>query len=331
MHACQDSPCHSRGSAEERGTRFGRMTLTALTALALPSSSSLADFSFSNFVTINGLAFRGDATATNGLLRLMPTGYRPQIRSGAVWYTEVKQRASTGFQTEFTFRIGSGTGGDGIAFLLQNHAPSPIGGGAAGMAYDGLLLCLAVEFDTFRNIDIDDPNSNHIGVHSGGGNPASYHEAGRIGGLTVPSFDINDGAIHVVRITYTPGTLRVFLDGNVLPSLEVPITLTNINGQSILDSQGRCWVGFGSGTGGEDDNHDILSWSFVGGNPAGPPGSFTLVTPAPNASGVSTSPVFVWSAAIDADTYRLRLDDAPDFSSPIVDVANLTSTNFQAT
>ncbi len=57
-----------------------------------------------------------------------------------------------------------------------------------------------------------------------------------------------------------------------------------------------------------------------------PPASFNLTMPADGATGVGVTPLFTWSAADRAESYRLRIDDDPAFGSPHLDtVTPLTS------
>ena len=64
---------------------------------------------------------------------------------------------------------GSGnTGADGMVFVLQTVGPTAIGEVGQGIGFQGLLPSLGVEFDTYRNPDIDDLSQDHIGIISDG-------------------------------------------------------------------------------------------------------------------------------------------------------------------
>ena len=118
------------------------------------------------------------------------------------------------------------------------------------------------------------------------GSPFSIASVGSATSLTVtvapPAFstptpysvaiNMADGNPHQVTITFAPpvmgvstGTLDVILDNTDLfpptnsnPTGGVPFDMTSIS----LNS-GNAWVGFTAGTGGADDNQDILSWTFT--------------------------------------------------------------------
>ncbi len=49
---------------------------------------------------------------------------------------------------------------------------------------------------------------------------------------------------------------------------------------------------------------------------SGDPGATTLTSPADNATGVSTTPTFTWTAVADATDYLIEVDDNSNFSSP---------------
>ena len=67
-------------------------------------------------------------------------------------------------------------GADGFTFVIQNSDSSLFGGGGSsalgstggGLGYAGIPNSLAVEFDTWFNPVLGDPNGNHISVHTAG-------------------------------------------------------------------------------------------------------------------------------------------------------------------
>jgi hypothetical protein len=64
------------------------------------------------------------------------------------------------------------------------------------------------------------------------------------------------------------------------------------------------------------------------------PNSFALLQPADGAEELPTSVTFVWQSTLDPDggavTYDLIVDDDPAFGSPLVDVAGLSATTYDA-
>ena len=239
---------------------------------------------------------------------LSATGFRltfsAPYQAGAVWLVN-KPSLAGGFQTTFQFQIsdiggiteespfGLQQGGDGFAFVIQNFSIPVVGPPAGFLGYHGIPNSLAVEFDTWWNGEdgFFDPNGNHISVHSRGTAPNSVSETASLGQATNIPF-MKDGAVHVARVVYAPGTLSVFLDDLTNPALTIPnLDLSRL---LILDN-GSAWVGFTAGTGAAWENHDILAWQF---GPAGVPVSITgpfpvTATPSTPMPGSPTQPYTV--------------------------------------
>ena len=154
---------------------------------------------------------------------------------GAAWHTS-KQLVSLGFTTTFDFQT-TGNGSDGFAFVVQNDAVDSMGGGGGGLGYKNIPNSLALEFDTFQNNF--DPNNNHVSVQTLGTDANSNDTANSLGHVT-PSFDINDGNVHQVKLVYQPGTLDVFLDDLSSPALSVPVDLA----MTLSLDSGTAWLGF---------------------------------------------------------------------------------------
>ena len=193
--------------------------------------------------------------------------------SGGAWST-TKPRVINGFDVAFQFRISEpGNGGaDGFAFIIQNTSGNYVGGGGGGIGYHGLPRSVAIEFDTWWNPpgEAGDPDDNHISVHTNGLNANNVDESYSIGMITAANmpFRLDDAAVHTVRVRYVPGVMEIYLDGATTPNLVVRIDLGNIDGagNSMLDQEGRAWMGFTAATGGAYETHDILNWE-VGTSP----------------------------------------------------------------
>ena len=117
---------------------------------------------------------------------------------------------------------------------------------------------VSVFFNTFWNwpdskdFTIWDVSGNSVGVVSNGLYLAQTD-------LTPQGINLSDGAVHDTRIAFDGIGLTVWLDGvMVLTNVPVP------GMASAVDTDGKAWVGFGAFTGWAWENHDILSWSFLG-------------------------------------------------------------------
>jgi serine/threonine protein kinase len=234
-------------------------------------------FSFTSFAGKNSaklLQVNGDAQIKRRQLVL--TEDKAESR-GSVFYRKPVQ-LSQGFMTWFRFKINSGTGkpGDGFAFIIQNDSPKALGskGGGLGYAADtkrktqgpawksAIKKGVAVEFDTFAG-DPKDPAGIAIHTSSGGVLNAAGDRA--IGGVAKFPFKITDGKTYLAAIRYDLKSHNIFINlfdtanpaRNVSRVVRVPLT------KSVFDKNGRAWVGFSAGTGGESEAHQILGWSFA--------------------------------------------------------------------
>lgn len=221
-----------------------------------------ADFTFDDFSDTSTLHLNGDARPVSDVLR---------INYGSAWFMS-QQFVRDGFETTFQFRItdlgGVGDcegddGGDGFAFVIQNESVSALGTAGGSLGYGGggpseppgITNSLAVEFDTWCNSEFNDPNGNHLSVHTNGILPNDADEAFSLGASTaIPN--LSDGSIYTVKIIYIPGTLSIFLNDLIILEVSVDLSIT-------LDlDNGHAWVGFTAGIAGAFENHDFLSWSF---------------------------------------------------------------------
>lgn len=88
--------------------------------------------------------------------------------------------------------------------------------------------------------------------------PNSAHEDFSLGATTaIP--DMSDGNLHTGRISYTPGSMSIFLDDLTSPRLTIPLDLAT----TLSLNNGQAWVGFTAGTFNAWENHDVISWSFT--------------------------------------------------------------------
>merc|ERR1712100_254482 len=237
-------------------------------------------------------------------------------QTSAVWYNtkvQVENGFETSFSfkmsshcTAIPGEITTGCGaGDGLAFVIQgSDTPNHIGcgGGAMGFAdsFDpaeagcsGISQAFAVEFDTWHNPELRDVNVRgsgtveinatavprydyvHAAFFSGGKDKISNNHGTQIAGTpAIPT--INDGAWHLARVVYIPGTSasapgRMFLYIDDMQSfvLTAPVRLTRdgacgtaTTDRCVLDAFGNAYMGFTSSTGEMGQSHDISKWLF---------------------------------------------------------------------
>ena len=250
-------------------------------AIALPGGS---DASFALFLHVTAgeridFAASGGAAAVNAVISrlnlvgnsavmsLSPTDTRFRVTSnannqvGGGW-TVTKQRLADGFSTDFQFQISqlAGGGADGFAFVIQNSSATALDGAGGSLGYDGVASSLAIEFDTFLNSALSDPNSNHISVHTQGIHANSSMESASIGRTTsIPN--LKDGNWHHVRVQYLvqpQPELMIYIDNSSTPVLQIAVDIVS----TLQLADGSAWVGFTGGTGGSTEVHDIQDWHF---------------------------------------------------------------------
>ncbi|MEO6710530.1 MAG: L-type lectin-domain containing protein, partial [Planctomycetota bacterium] len=252
-------------------------SLTVLASLGLGSTASAQSFSFPNFNNTTGLTFNANAGPVAGALRVAPAlgGMKGSV------LTSVPFGVSGTFSTTFNFQISSQAGGgaDGLAFVIENDPRGPLafGDGGTEMGYghdqinppsNAINNSLVVEIDTW--LSAGDLSDNEISVQTGGSG-VNRADAGFSLGRVIPAINMSNGAVHVMRINYVPGTLDVYLDNLVTPVLSVPwdfnsggtwvVSGTPVGGMNLIGGS-SAYVGFSSATGGAWENHDVLSWDW---------------------------------------------------------------------
>eukprot|EP01114_Cavostelium_apophysatum_P000803 TRINITY_DN1070_c0_g1_i1.p1 TRINITY_DN1070_c0_g1~~TRINITY_DN1070_c0_g1_i1.p1 ORF type:complete len:828 (-),score=228.18 TRINITY_DN1070_c0_g1_i1:37-2520(-) len=189
---------------------------------------------------------------------------------GQVWFTE--PIGARGFTTTFVYEITDATNktGDGFAFVIQNANLEAEGSFNGGLGYGetndniGIANSLAVEWDTYLNSFLGDPNNNHISVHTNPGGPNSANESYSIYRLENLPFFVSPGTKQVT-LTYEPtghdtGNFTIVLD-KISSQFTFPVVLE----QKIqMSNQGLAYIGFTASTGqtNSGQNHLIHSWSY---------------------------------------------------------------------
>jgi hypothetical protein len=250
-------------------------------------------FVYNDFSSPTGIQLNGSAAVTsNGttqVLRLTPAAL-DQV--GTAWSATTVPLAK-GFSTTFRFQITAGTesSGDGFAFVIQNgsfcngtggntanEGPFPVdcpSGEGGSLGYISLTKSVAIEFDTFAP-QFGDLSNDEVGIQSCGAaantpdHTVGVCNFGQVDLSVLPApIHIADGLVHTATISYDPAgsscgvesicNLFVTVDGQQV--LSTAFNLATLG----LDASDDAFVGFTAATGGlggNDDNQDILSWTF---------------------------------------------------------------------
>lgn len=169
-------------------------------------------------------------------------------QKGCAWYQNTID-FSNDFDHTLEVYLGSHDGGDGMTFTFHNDpdGTTDCGSSGAGLGASGLSNAVVIEIDTYDN---DDPGhtwdlaDDHIAVYtsiSGYMSPI----AGPIVARSSAPLDIEDGAVHTMRITWNATTynMEIYFDG------VFRLSVNNDFVTNVFGSQNVFWGSTGS-TGG---------------------------------------------------------------------------------
>lgn len=260
-------------SSPDPSTGFSMATTIAagnnvsLNAAILSDGDAYSAFTFDGFddpdetLILSGeSAFIDDAASSTPILQLTPNF--PQRRGSA--FTDDTVVASS-FSTHFQFRMrGFFLQGDGFAFVVNDYNgsdhedPRLLGSGGSQLGYGGIPNSFAVEFDTLAN-GSPDPNGIHVGILENG---VTDNDAAAT--MTTTSLGrINDGTLWNAWIDYDGTDLEVYVSAS--PSKPAtPLVSKAINYTQHLTTR-KARVGFTAATFSATQAHEILYWSYQGG------------------------------------------------------------------
>ncbi len=218
-------------------------------------------FSYSGFAGATGLVKNGTVSQVGQKIQLVEDG---DYSAGSLWYINQVDVAQ-GFTTNFKFQIvpdpASSTPADGMAFVIQNAGLGAISPPDGEPGYENIPNSLAVEFDTFLNEHLTDPNNNHVGIQSCGTAPNTldHNTTCNLGLQPTLPITLTDHHAHVATITYDPSVpvLSISIDNQ-------PVLSSNLDLSTLLSLNGNdAWVGFTAGVGADFEHHYLLNWAFA--------------------------------------------------------------------
>lgn len=226
------------------------------------SSAVASDFTFNH---IGDAAPTGFVTGATTYIRLTAAD---NDERGSAWVNQ-KQRVRDGFVSEFTFEFPTtNAGADGMAFVIQN-----LGTAQNNTETGPDTHALAIEFDSHNNgpANPDDPSGAHVTIWA---NDTSRHLLATYDlapDAFFPFSDLSNTGTHDVRVEYVNGLLTVIMDNKTIFN-DLAVDLAALG---AFDADGKAWLGFTSRTGGLNEEHNILAWSFVSAIPE--PTSFAML------------------------------------------------------
>ncbi len=213
-----------------------------------------------NKINVIGSAYFSDSTNMLVLNDAIPdAAHHTTTGTGHAYYKQLLEVAN-GFETTFSFSIadlggiydGDGNnGGDGISFTLFNSDTTLL---RNYVWYQNIHNSLSIEFDTYYNGNVDDPNGNHIAMYAvtDSNSYTPYNLA-----MNSAVADFSSQGTHTVKIVYKNKNMKVYLDGVV--ALDVDVDLSTV----LSLENGKAYVDLGSFSGSSFETHGINNWSFT--------------------------------------------------------------------
>ena len=165
-------------------------------------------------------------------------------QSGTVWNAN---KIDLNISFDFIFNVYLGCkdadGADGIVFMLQPLNTS-IGAGGQGIGFLGVNPSIGIVLDTWQNIDLNDPEYDHISIQANGN---SRHVNDLAGPVPISSIkpNVEDCQWHTLRISWDAPAhrLRAYFDNELRLQAQVDLVRTIFNNNRYV------YWGFSAGTG----------------------------------------------------------------------------------
>ncbi len=173
-----------------------------------------------------------------------------------------KIRLDNSFEFKFDVNLGckDADGADGMVFMLQPISTN-IGSQGGGIGYDGVRPSVAIEIDTWQNLENNDPTYDHISIQLNGDirHGGSNNLAGPVTAI-LNNNNIEDCQWHAFTIRWDADNkiLSAFIDNQ----LRVTTTIDLI--KDVFGNDPSVYWGFTSATGGSN-NHQRFCTSLKAG------------------------------------------------------------------
>ena len=143
-------------------------------------------------------------------------------------------------------------GADGIVFVF--HPSMQTGYRGEGMGFAGLYPSLGIEFDTYRNYHLGDPEADHLAIMPHG---QLHHGVSLVGPVDLPNLE--NGAKRPLTISWNPGTntMKISLDNVVRATFQADII------QEIFGGNSKVYWGATAATGRKTNYQDICIRKLV--------------------------------------------------------------------
>jgi hypothetical protein len=201
--------------------------------------------------SVNEFKLGGSARILNDeCIRLTPEV--PYV-SGSAWF-ENAMDLEYPFELTVDLVLGENDelGADGIVFVF--HPTMRTGYRGEGMGFAGLYPSLGIEFDTYQNFHLGDPDADHVAIMPHG---QPHHARSMVGPIAVGNLE--NGAKRPLTISWNPGTkvLQVRLDE------EVRATYTGDIVSELFGGDSKVYWGATAATGRKVNYQDVCIRKLV--------------------------------------------------------------------
>lgn len=169
------------------------------------------------FPSLTGWTPVGPPIESGNKLRLTDHVYASE---GTAWFdTPLTIEDDDKFEVQFRFSVRDirRAGSEGFSLIFAADSTFGLQGGRLG--YGGLDKCLAVEFDLRPDAEDGGLEGPHLSINTENAGTNTTDHASSLGSVLLNGMD--DGKIHRVRVNYSKGFLRVYVDHLVIPKLTV--------------------------------------------------------------------------------------------------------------
>ena len=177
---------------------------------------------------------------------------------GSIWHIEpINLNEYFEITFELNFGCKDADGADGIVFGFQNISTS-IGIDGGGIGFEGINPSVGIEFDTFQNLDYNDPDFDHIALHRNGQINPAVSLAGPLP-ISIASNNVEDCSFHQGRVIWEPNTqsLSVFFDCEERISHNMDIV------NEVFGGDPEVFWGFTGATGGLNNEQTVCIAFFT--------------------------------------------------------------------
>ncbi len=189
---------------------------------SLVSTSTYAQLDINNFL-LGGNAQQLDEQC----IRLVPD---LQYARGSAWYKKpIDLNAPFEMQVCLVLGCKDQEGADGIVFVF--HPTLATGGWGESMGFGGLVPSLGLEFDTYQNYHLYDPEEDHFAIMQNG---RTHHGYSALKPIELPNLE--DCRPHPLKITWSPEVqqLEIYLDETLLTTYEADLVNQIFGGNSVV-------------------------------------------------------------------------------------------------